>query len=168
MISVFVSGLLATAASAAPAPVFPAPAAVPAQAAPQPQPVPHVRTAPPPVAVDPRVAALRDRAMHDELAFRIVEGLTTEIGPRPDGSEAETRARAWAVARLKSLGFSNVRIEPYQLHNVWQRGVETAEVVAPFPQPLRLTALGGDAGRGADTADRLLRNDQRPDAGTGG
>ena len=104
--------------------------------------VPHVRTAPPGVRVDPKVAALRDRALGDHVAYDIVEGLTTQIGPRPDGSAAQERARQWAVARLKALGFANVRVEPYQLFNVWERGAETAEVVAPFAQALRLTALG--------------------------
>lgn len=126
-----------------------------AQSAPQPVPAPAVtrpRPTPLGVAVDPQVAALRDKALGDTLAYDIVEGLTTEIGPRPDGSDAEVRARAWAVARLKALGFKNVRVEPYELYNVWQRGAETAEVVAPFPQPLRLTALGNS---GATPAEGL-------------
>lgn len=102
--------------------------------------------------VDPAVAALRDKALNDDVAYDIVEGLTTEIGPRPDGSPKEERARQWAVAKLKSLGFKNVRIEPYELKNVWVRGAETAEVVAPFEQPLRLTALGNS---GATPAEGL-------------
>ncbi|WP_267386255.1 M20/M25/M40 family metallo-hydrolase [Sphingomonas sp. GC_Shp_3] len=100
------------------------------------------RVMPAAVAPDAKVAALRDAALNDDVAWDIVEGITTEIGPRPDGSDAEVRARTWAVAKLKSLGFRNVRIEPYDLHNVWERGAETAEVVAPYPQKLRLTALG--------------------------
>jgi len=99
------------------------------------------RTAPAPVAPDAHVAALRDKALTDDTAYAIIESVTTEVGPRPDGSEAEGRARVWAVAKMKALGFQNVRIEPYTL-SVWQRGIETAEVVSPFPQPLRLTALG--------------------------
>lgn len=99
------------------------------------------RTAPAPVELDPHVAALRDKALADDTAYAIIESVTTEVGPRPDGSEAEGRARAWAVAKMKALGFQNVRIEPYTLP-VWQRGIETGEVVSPFPQPLRLTALG--------------------------
>ncbi|MBX9814099.1 MAG: peptidase M28 [Proteobacteria bacterium SG_bin5] len=87
------------------------------------------------------VAALREAALKDEVAYRLVEGLTTEVGPRPAGSPAEARARDWAVKRLTALGFKNVHIETYQMP-VWERGVETAEVVSPFPQPLRLTALG--------------------------
>ena len=54
---------------------------------------------------------------------------------------AEAKAREWAVAKLKALGFKNVRIETYDMP-VWQRGVETAEVMAPFPQKLAVTALG--------------------------
>ncbi len=98
----------------------------------------------PPVPVDPRVERLRDAALKDDLAYEITEGLTTEIGPRLAGTEAEARARAWGAAKLKALGFRNVRIETYQMP-VWVRGEETAEVVSPFPQKLRLTALGNSA-----------------------
>src|SRR5687767_9864124 len=84
---------------------------------------------------------LRDAALKDEVAYDIVEGLTTEVGPRPAGTEAEARARAWAVRRLKALGFANVHVETYDMP-VWVRGEEKAEIVAPFPQKLVVTALG--------------------------
>lgn len=102
------------------------------------------RAMPTSVTLDPRIAALRDKALTDDTAYAIIESVTTEVGPRPDGSEAEGRARSWAVAKMKALGFQNVHVEPFTLP-VWQRGVETAEVVAPFPQALRLTALGNSA-----------------------
>lgn len=89
----------------------------------------------------PDVAALRDAALTDTLAWDITEGLTTEIGPRLAGTADEARGRDWAVARLKGLGFSNVRIEPYRMP-VWVRGEERAVIVSPFPQPLAVTALG--------------------------
>jgi hypothetical protein len=76
-----------------------------------------------------------------DLGYDIVEGLTTEVGQRLAGTEAEARARDWAVARLKALGFANVHVEPFDMP-VWVRGVETAEVVGPFPQKLALAALG--------------------------
>ena len=88
-----------------------------------------------------QVERLRDAALKDEVAYDIVESLTTEVGPRPAGTEAEARAREWAVRRLKALGFANVRIEPYDMP-VWVRGEERAEIVAPFPQKLAVTALG--------------------------
>lgn len=124
---------------------------MPIQAQPSPsQPAPTAaiarrRVAPDGIPVEVRIAALQGKALADDTAYAIVEGLTTEIGPRPDGSSQEERARVWAVAKLKALGFRNVHVEPFQLDHVWQRGVETAEVVAPYPQPLRLTALGNSA-----------------------
>jgi Zn-dependent M28 family amino/carboxypeptidase len=94
-----------------------------------------------PAMVDPAVAALRDRALHDDTAMAVVTGLTSEIGPRPDGSEAEGRARDWAVAELKVLGFANVHVEPFMVPT-WQRGAENAAVVAPYKQPLHIAGLG--------------------------
>ena len=104
--------------------------------------LPAQRTAPPtPAPVDPKVAALRDAALKDDLAYDIVEGLTTEVGQRLAATDAEARARTWGVAKLKALGFKNVHVETYQMP-VWLRGEETAEVVAPVPQKLKLVALG--------------------------
>ncbi|SEJ20973.1 Zn-dependent amino-or carboxypeptidase, M28 family [Sphingomonas sp. OV641] len=100
------------------------------------------RAAPPaPVRVDPQVAALRDAALKDDVAYDIVEGMTTEVGQRLAGTEAEARARVWSAAKLKALGFKNVRIETYRMP-VWMRGEERGEIVAPVPQKLHLAALG--------------------------
>ncbi|HET7606771.1 MAG TPA: M20/M25/M40 family metallo-hydrolase [Sphingomicrobium sp.] len=94
--------------------------------------------------VDPTVAALRDAALDDQYAWDITEGLTTEVGQRLAGTEAEARARNWAVARLKALGFSNVRVEPFDMPT-WTRGPESVEILAPFPQKLIVAALGNSA-----------------------
>ncbi len=102
----------------------------------------------PALAQTPDVAALRDAALDDTIAWEITEGLTTEIGPRLAGTPDEARARDWAVAKLRSLGFSNVRIEPYQMP-VWVRGEERASIISPFPQPLAITALGNSGSTGA-------------------
>lgn len=75
------------------------------------------------------------------VAWDIVEGLTTEIGPRPAGSSAEDRARDWGAAKLTALGFQNVRIEEFKTL-AWQRGPEKAALTAPYAQPLAITALG--------------------------
>ncbi|MCJ2177891.1 M28 family peptidase [Novosphingobium album (ex Hu et al. 2023)] len=86
-------------------------------------------------------AANATPAQGSGVAWDIVEGLTTEIGPRIAGSEAEARARAWGEAKLKALGFSNVEIEPFRT-GAWQRGPELARLTAPYQQPLAITALG--------------------------
>ena len=85
---------------------------------------------------------LRDRAMAGSTAMQIVTSLTTEVGPRLAGSEAEARARDWALALLNEKGFANVRNEPFVM-DAWQRHAEGAEILAPYPQPLAVTALGG-------------------------
>jgi hypothetical protein len=87
-------------------------------------------------------ASLRDEALaRDTYAWNIVEGLTTEVGPRLAGTEQEARARAWAVRKLTDMGFSNVRVEEFDMP-VWVRGEERGEILAPYPQRLALTALG--------------------------
>jgi hypothetical protein len=87
-------------------------------------------------------AALRDRALGDPTAWNVLESLTTEIGPRPAGSPAVLRARDWALAKLRALGFANVHAEPFAKPS-WGRGEEAAEVLAPYPQKLAVIGLGG-------------------------
>lgn len=88
-----------------------------------------------------QVATLRDHALTDPLAYDITESLTTEVGPRLGGSENDAKAVAWGEAKFKALGFDQVTLEPATFAK-WERGVETAEILAPFPQPLAVTALG--------------------------
>jgi hypothetical protein len=83
----------------------------------------------------------------DTVAWDIVEGLTTEVGPRLAGTDAEARARAWAENRLTALGFSKVMTEPYVMP-AWVRGVEAARITAPFAHDLAITALGNSASTG--------------------
>jgi hypothetical protein len=92
--------------------------------------------------LEAQVAALREAGLRDEMGLKFVEDLTTEMGARLAGSEAEARARAWAIRRLTAMGFENVRSEEFPVP-YWARITESAEVVAPAPQKLVITALGG-------------------------
>src|SRR6478609_8600537 len=108
---------------------------------------------PPPVLTDLKVAVLRDNALeNDHYAWGITEGLTTEVGQRLAATQAEARARDWAVRRLKAMGFANVHVELFTMP-VWTRGAESAEIVSPFPQKLAIAALGysGSTGPGGVT-----------------
>jgi hypothetical protein len=96
------------------------------------------QTTPPDAAA---VARLRDAALDDRVAWDLVEGLTSEIGPRLAGSDGEGRAREWGLQKLKALGFSNVHIDEFKIDG-WVRGVETAEIVGYGSQKLAITALG--------------------------
>ena len=88
---------------------------------------------------------LRDKALDDGTAMAVLTSLTTEVGPRLAGSDADQRARDWAVAKFKALGFDKVYTEP-ATYPLWVRRHESAAIVAPFPQHLVLTALGYSPG----------------------
>jgi acetylornithine deacetylase/succinyl-diaminopimelate desuccinylase-like protein len=97
---------------------------------------------------------LRDKALHDDTAYKVTASLTTEVGARMAGSEADRRAVDWAVAKFKELGYDKVYTEAVT-YPLWVRRSEHAAIVAPFPQPLVLTALGYSAGtpKGGLTAE---------------
>lgn len=92
-----------------------------------------------------RAAGLREAALKSNGAYEVTASLTTEVGPRLAGTEADVRAVAWAVAKLKALGFEKITKQPVTIP-LWRRGEESLDVVAPFPQPLHLTALGFSVG----------------------
>ena len=102
-------------------------------------------------------AALRDWALDDGTAWTLLESLTSEIGPRPAGTPAAARARDWAVAHMKTLGFTNVHAEPFA-KAAWLRDGESAEVVAPAPLKLALLGLGNSppTPAGGITADVVV------------
>ena len=85
---------------------------------------------------------LRENAFTGTRASEWVRGLIDSSGPRLAGSPGDRASIAWGLATLKALGFANVRSEKVTVP-FWERGVETGEVVAPYPHRLFLTALGG-------------------------
>jgi len=97
--------------------------------------------------------ALIENALESDLAYRIVESLTTEIGPRMAGTEAEERARVWAKSLGEELGFDRVTVEDFTMP-YWNRGEMTVSLISPYEQHLHGTALGGSgASKGSISAD---------------
>lgn len=92
-----------------------------------------------------QVPALRERALADRTGWNVVESLTTEVGPRLAGSEADARAVEWAKAKFKALGYDKVWTEPVTFPN-WVRRSEHAEVLGAHAQPLVVSALGYSPG----------------------
>ena len=88
---------------------------------------------------------LREKALETNRGWEIVESLTTEVGPRLAGTDADKRAVDWAKALLEQAKnakvFDKVWLEPVRFP-IWQRHREQARVVSPYPQPLHITALG--------------------------
>ncbi len=90
-------------------------------------------------------ASLHKEALAGTRAFEIVRSLTVEVGPRPAGSKAYAAAVDWGLREMKALGFSDVHPEKATLPH-WVRGAESGEILAPYPQPVHLAALGGSVG----------------------
>ena len=80
-------------------------------------------------------------ALAGTQGYDITESLTTEVGARLAGTEAEARARDWAVEKFKSIGLENVRVDEFTIPG-WERGAETASIISPFPQDMLITSLG--------------------------
>jgi hypothetical protein len=93
-------------------------------------------------------AELQARALGGDGAWEIVSSLVTEVGPRFAGSPGDAAARAWAEAKLRALGFPKVWSEPVTVPR-WVRGEERGAIVAPWPQPVAVVALGGSVGTAA-------------------
>ena len=85
---------------------------------------------------------LIERGLRSELAWNIVSSLTTNIGPRLAGSEAEARARGWGARLGEELGFDRVAVETFALP-FWERGQSRLILRRPYSLELRATALGG-------------------------
>jgi len=92
-----------------------------------------------------QAAQLRERALQDDTGWKVVESLTTEVGARLAGSEADARAVEWAKEKFKALGYDKVWTEPVTFPK-WERRSESARVLGPHAQALHLTALGGSPG----------------------
>ena len=95
------------------------------------------------------VASAADAALtEDRYAWDFVEGVTTEVGPRQAGTEAEKRGRDWAMAWLTRNGFTNVADEPFRMETWIPGDTHKAEILSPFPQPLVIQPLGNSASTG--------------------
>ncbi len=96
-----------------------------------------------PAATDPVPdAGTRIRAeAHKGQAFTVLQHLTDRIGPRLSGSAGAAEAVRWTAGWLRGQGLA-VKEEPVTVPH-WERGEETAEIVAPVRQRLAITALGG-------------------------
>ena len=110
----------------------------------------------PPINVaDNVVQQLQDEALSSDLAWQILASLTSEVGPRMAGSEADERAVKWAVDKMHSMGFDRVWTEPVTFPR-WIRNSERAEVLTPGAQSLAVTAIGGSPATGGPIEGEVI------------
>jgi hypothetical protein len=98
-----------------------------------------------PTAFESQLIELRNQGLESRGSYEILRSLTTEVGHRFAGTAGDRAAVEWAVRTMREIGLQNVRTEPVQVPR-WVRGEERGEILAPFPQPMHLTALGGSVG----------------------
>jgi len=103
-----------------------------------------------------KAVALRERALLDNLSVDIVESVTTEVGPRRIGTDGDKRVIAWSQAKFRELGFDKVWTEEVELDRGWTRGQATAEIIAPFPHNIFMTALGYSVGTNGDLVGEVV------------
>jgi carboxypeptidase Q len=85
-------------------------------------------------------AATGDSSAYDRVG-RLVDG----FGHRHAGSRSLEAAIDWILAEMKKDGLQNVRGEPAQVTH-WVRGEESAVLVRPRRDTLRMLGLGGSVG----------------------
>src|SRR6202140_108677 len=91
-----------------------------------------------------------NKAVTDQLAASIYNGpsmatleeLADGIGGRLTGSPAYVRSTEWAVAKFRSYGIQNVRLEPFTIPAGWQRGNASGAMLSPLSRPLNLASMG--------------------------
>ncbi len=86
----------------------------------------------------------------DRLAASIYNGpsmatlgeLADGIGGRLTASPSYVRSTEWAVAKFRSYGIENVRLEPFTIPAGWQRGTANGAMLTPLSRTLHLASLG--------------------------
>ncbi|MBC3764869.1 M20/M25/M40 family metallo-hydrolase [Neptunicella marina] len=93
---------------------------------------------------------LKKDALNSDTSYQIIESLTTEVGARMVGTEAEKKSVTWAVNKMKALGFDKVWTEPVATPK-WHRGEARVSIESPYPHTLVALALGGSVGTDGKT-----------------
>jgi len=103
----------------------------------------------------PALSAIAGQGMMDSHAYKYLENLSDDIGPRVTGSARCNEAIQWGLATMKKIGLQNVHAEPWQLFRGWKRISASAEIVSPARHPLMVDSMGwvGSTPEGGVTAE---------------
>ena len=85
-----------------------------------------------------QIPAIVDRGMSHSQAMATASELMDGIGPRLTNSEGFDRAAAWALARMRDYGLTNVHTESYEFGLGWNLDSWSARMIAPRPLDMRM------------------------------
>ncbi len=68
--------------------------------------------------------------------------LSDRFGPRLTGSASYRGSTEWAIATFRAMGIQNVKLEPFQIANAWERGAATGRITSPVERTLHIQSLG--------------------------
>src|SRR5687768_16027030 len=86
-------------------------------------------------------ARLIGAALLDEGGWEKLSYLTTRIGHRLSGSPQLEHSLQWIAQRMRADGLDNVRLQPVKIPH-WERGRESAKLIAPLEKSLSILGLG--------------------------
>ncbi|HMK30254.1 MAG TPA: M20/M25/M40 family metallo-hydrolase [Terriglobales bacterium] len=90
----------------------------------------------------PALTAIAGQAAMNSGSYDYLEELSDEIGGRVTGSPQAAQAIEWGLAKMKSIGLSNVHAERWNLSRGWKRVSAQAELVSPISRQLKVDSLG--------------------------
>ena len=93
----------------------------------------------------PTERLVQEVATHGELMPNL-EHLCDDLGPRLTGSPRLRQAQAWALAKLRAYGATNVHEEAYELGRPWSRGLTRARLLNANGQALNLVQMAWTEG----------------------
>lgn len=86
-----------------------------------------------------------DAAMNDKEAFQYLTYFVDKFGPRFSGTENLENSIDWIVSEMEKQPFDDVSTQEVMVPN-WNRGEESATLLAPREKDLPMLGLGGSIG----------------------
>jgi carboxypeptidase Q len=90
----------------------------------------------------PALASIAGQGFYNSSAYAYLTELSDNVGGRVTGSPAGQKAIDWGVAKMKTIGLSNVHDEKWSMWKGWTRGTASAQLVAPLNRTLTVDAMG--------------------------
>jgi carboxypeptidase Q len=108
----------------------------------------------------PALTSIAGQGFYNSNAYTYLTELSDDIGGRVTGSPSSQKAIDWGVAKMKSIGLTNVRAEKWSMWKGWSRGTASAEILSPLYHPLSVDAMGwtGSTPAGGAEAEVVTAN----------